>query len=243
MIRPTKTKKLLKAYSKKCIHLLLLSMITLSSINLIGQDWPSLQRYKTQNDSLLQLPFEKNRVVFMGNSITEGWDHHYPAFMRDKPYVNRGISGQTTPQMLCRFRQDVIDLDPHTVVILAGTNDIAGNTGPSTDKMITDNIMSMAELASKNDIQVIICSIIPVHDYPWAKGKEPNTRIPAINNILKNYCVDNSFIFLDYFQEMATPDNGLIEVYTYDGVHPNKEGYLLMAKLTTEAIEKSFSNK
>jgi len=214
-----------------------------STITIIAQDWPNLQRFQSENDSLHTLPSVDNRVVFMGNSITEGWDHHLPEFMAGKAYVNRGIGGQTTPQMLCRFRQDVIDLKPHSVVILAGTNDIAGNTGPSSNKMIIDNIMSMAELAHAHHIKVIICSIVPAYDYPWAEGKEPNIRIPAINAELKTYAEKNKFIYLDYFSKMEDGKNGLQKKYTYDGVHPDKKGYEVMAKLTESAIRKSFEKK
>src|SRR5690606_12781264 len=149
--------------------------------NSIGQDWPNLQHFAEDNKKVGIPAPNENRVVFMGNSITIGWLNKRPEFFEGKPYINRGISGQTTPQMLLRFRQDVIDLKPKVVVILAGTNDIAGNTGPSTPKMILDNIKSMAELAKANDIKVIISSILPAFDYPWKPGLNPNKKIPALN--------------------------------------------------------------
>ncbi|MEM7110067.1 MAG: GDSL-type esterase/lipase family protein, partial [Bacteroidota bacterium] len=136
-----------------------------------GQDWPNLSKYQTENDSLGSPGAGKERVVFMGNSITEGWLlNDSLTFFQENGYVNRGIGGQTTPQMLIRFRQDVIQLQPAVVVILAGINDIAGNTGPSTLNMIMNNIKSMAELASSNHIKVIISSVLPARDFPWRPG-------------------------------------------------------------------------
>ena len=128
---------------------------------------------------------------------------YQPEFFEGKPYVNRGISGQTTPQMLVRFRQDVIDLKPKVVVILAGTNDIAGNTGPSTLQMIADNIMSMAELAEANGIKVVLCSVLPAYDYPWRKGLMPNEKIPALNTMIKSYVNSKGLVYLDYFSAMT----------------------------------------
>lgn len=203
-----------------------------------AQDWADLQRFEEDNN-LIGLPSDnENRIVFMGNSITEGWSNFCPEFFEGKPYVNRGISGQTTPQMLLRFRQDVINLKPKVVVILAGTNDIAGNTGPSTLQMIMDNIISMSELAKANGIEVILSSVIPAYDYPWSAGKNPNEKIPALNKMIKEYTNDNNLVYIDYFTKMADSKNGLIEKYTYDGVHPNKLGYEVMAPLTEEALRK-----
>ena len=152
----------------------------------IGQDWANLNRYSAQNSELDPPATNENRVVFMGNSITEGWSNFLPEFFAGKNYINRGISGQTTPQMLIRFRPDVIDLKPRAVVILAGINDIAENTGPSTVKMIADNIISMAELAQSNGISVIISSILPASDFNWNSGINPPSQILAINKIIKN---------------------------------------------------------
>ena len=205
----------------------------------VAQDWADLNRFKTENDSI-GLPLENgNRVIFMGNSITEGWSKFSPEFFENKPYINRGISGQTTPQMLLRFRQDVINLKPKVVIILAGTNDIAGNTGPSTLEMIMDNIISMTELAISNDIKVVLCSVLPAYDYPWRPGLEPDRKIPALNKMIKEYVKDNKLIYLDYFTEMVDTKNGLLEKYTSDGVHPNKLGYQVMAPLAEEAIKKT----
>jgi lysophospholipase L1-like esterase len=175
----------------------------------------------------------------MGNSITEGWSKFLPEFFEAKPYVNRGISGQTTPQMLLRFRQDVINLKPKVVIILAGTNDIAGNTGPSTLQMIMDNIISMTELSISNDIKVVLCSVIPAFDYPWSTGLNPNEKIPQLNNMIKTYAESNNLYYLDYFSKMADENNGLKDELTYDGVHPNKAGYEVMSPLAEEAIKKA----
>src|SRR5665811_2601203 len=146
-----------------------------------GQDWPNLKEFQEANQELGAPAADEDRVVFMGNSITIGWLNNRPEFFEGQPYVNRGISGQTTPQMLIRFRQDVVDLKPKVVVILAGTNDIAGNTGPSTLEMIEDNIASMAVLAKAEKIKVILCSVLPVYDYPWAPGLQPAEKIATLN--------------------------------------------------------------
>ena len=152
-----------------------------------GQDWANLKRFQQENSELMLAKANENRVVFMGNSITEGWLSIRPEFFKNKPYVNRGISGQTTPQMLLRFRQDVIHLKPSTVVLLAGINDIAENTGPSTIEMIANNIVSMAELAKANHINVIICSVLPANKFPWREGLKPAEKVIKLNAILQSY--------------------------------------------------------
>lgn len=209
--------------------------------NLTAQDWANLNRFKNENIKL-ELPSSKeNRVVFMGNSITEGWSKFSPEFFSNGQYINRGISGQTTPQMLLRFRQDVINLKPAVVVILAGTNDIAGNTGPSTLQMIMDNIISMVELAKSNNIKVILSSVLPAFDYPWNPGLNPAEKIPMLNKMIENYAKNNNIIFLDYFSSMVDNRNGLKAEYTIDGVHPNKAGYEIMIPLAEEAIKKALN--
>lgn len=206
-----------------------------------GQDWPNLTKYKKANDTLSAPANGEKRVVFMGNSITEGWKDHQPEFFTNKSFINRGIGGQTTPQMLIRFRQDVVNLKPRVVVILAGTNDIAGNTGPSTLQMIYDNIVSMAEIAQANGIKVIISSVLPAFDYPWKPGLDPATKIPALNKMLSNYAEEKRLIYLDYFSAMTDDKNGLRKELTYDGVHPNRAGYEVMAPLAQKAIDKALS--
>jgi len=208
-----------------------------------AQDWPELSRYSESNKQL-DLPSKNEyRVVFMGNSITEGWSKIFPEFFEGKPYINRGISGQTTPQMLIRFRPDVIDLEPKVVLILAGINDIAGNTGPSTVKMISDNIISMSELAKANQIKVIISSILPAKDFPWNPGINPSPKILAVNKIIEKYAKENNMIYLDYYSSMVDNNFALIADYGLDGVHPNKKGYSLMSMLADKAINEILNHK
>ena len=221
------------------IILLALLMIELT----YAQDWANLNRYKIENENLGLPLSNENRIVFMGNSITEGWSQHHPEFFAGKPYINRGIGGQTTPQMLLRFRQDVIALKPKVVVILAGTNDIAGNTGPMTLEMITNNIISMCEIAQANGINVIISSVLPAFNYPWKPGLNPDEKIPKLNKMLKQYAENKDFVYLDYFTSMADSRNGLIKEYGSDGVHPNKTGYKVMETLAEEAISKALIQK
>ena len=221
---------------------LVICLFFTSSI-LSAQDWAQLEHFSSANKELTNAKTNENRVVFMGNSITIGWSHHQPEFFEGKPYVNRGISGQTTPQMLVRFRQDVIDLNPKVVVILAGTNDIAGNTGPSSLEMIADNLMSMAELAEANDIKVVLCSVLPAFDYPWRKGLKPNEKIPAVNNMIEAYAKRKGCVYLDYFSAMTDGNNGLRQDLGSDGVHPNKKGYELMAPLAEKAIANALGSQ
>jgi len=205
----------------------------------IRDDWPNLEYYREANAKLKPPAANENRVVFMGNSITEGWIMTSPEFFEGKTYIDRGISGQTTPQMLIRFRQDVIDLKPKVVVLLCGVNDIAQNTGPSTLEMIEGNIASMAELAKANGIKVILCSVLPAYDFPWRPGLKPAEKIVALNKWIKEYASENGFIYLDYFSSMADERNGLKPEYSEDGVHPNKEGYLIMQGLVEKVIGKA----
>ena len=202
-------------------------------------DWPNLSRYQDEN-RLVGLPEKgKQRVVFMGDSITEEWSNLYPDYFDTKGYINRGIGGQTTPQMLIRFKPDVIDLEPDIVVILAGTNDIAGNTGPSNVKMITDNIFSMAELARAHQIKVVLSSILPVFEYEWAKEiKDVPATIDTVNDELKKYVNDHGLVYLDYFSSMVDERKGLNKDYTYDGVHPNQDGYILMSSLAEKVLSR-----
>lgn len=201
-----------------------------------AQDWPNLKEFQEANQKLNAPVANDNRVVFMGNSITIGWINKRPEFFEGKPYVNRGISGQTTPQMLIRFRQDVVDLKPQVVVILAGTNDIAGNTGPSSLEMIADNIKSMAEIAHANGIKVVLSSTLPAFDYPWKPGLEPAPKIIELNKMIKAYAEEKGHIYLDYFSAMVDGRNGLPKKYAEDEVHPTVEGYKVMEPLVEKAI-------
>ncbi|MER3317429.1 MAG: SGNH/GDSL hydrolase family protein [Allomuricauda sp.] len=222
---------------KQTILWIMLSFLGLSSASKINaQDWPNLEKYKNANAELAAPSEGENRVVFMGNSITEMWIGTHPEFFKEHPYVNRGIGGQTTPQMLLRFRQDVIDLNPKVVVILAGTNDIAGNTGPMTLEQIHDNILSMVELAKANGIKPIVCSVLPAYDYPWRPGLEPNIKIPKLNTMLKAMTEAKEVMYLDYFAEMTDDRNGLPSELTTDEVHVTKTGYEIMEKMVVESI-------
>jgi len=200
-------------------------------------DWPALSKYKKDNHELKLKSNSGKRIVFMGDSITEGWSGIYPDFFQNKNYINRGISGQTTPQMLIRFRADVVDLNPSIVIILAGTNDIAENTGPSNVKMITDNIFSMSELAMAHKIKVILCSILPVYTYSWKDIPDPPSYIAEVNNMLKSYCVNHNLQYVDYFSSMANEKKGLGKELSEDGVHPNEKGYKIMSKIIQNVLE------
>ena len=201
-------------------------------------DWAHLKKYE-QNNSELKKINEPDRVVFMGNSITEGWSFLDKDFFKNNPFVNRGIGGQTTPQMLIRFKPDVVNLNPKAVVILAGINDIAGNTGPITIENIAENIISMAEIAKANEIKVFICSTLPAIDFPWSPGMEPGPKVVKLNSILKNYCDSNNIPYVDYFSAMSDEKGGLkVPEYTTadDLVHPNLAGYKVMEKIILKAL-------
>ncbi len=199
-------------------------------------DWAWLDRYRAENAALGPPRPGEQRVVFMGNSITEGWAPHFPALFPGKPYVGRGISGQTTPQMLVRFRQDVIALRPAVVVLLSGTNDIAGNTGPSTLAMIQDNIVSMTELARANGIRVVLSSVLPASRFSWKPELQPAAQIVELNRWIQSYARTNGIPYVDYHSAMADARQGLRSEYSNDGVHPNEAGYRAMAPLVEQAI-------
>jgi lysophospholipase L1-like esterase len=205
-------------------------------------DFGELGRYREANAALGAPVPGENRVVFMGDSLTDGWplEEYFPG----KPYVNRGIGGQTTPQMLIRFRPDVIDLQPKMVVILAGTNDIGGNTGPMRTADIENNIASMAELARVHGIRVVLSSVLPVHNYgPEAELRlirRPPEMILELNRWVKEYCVENGCVYLDYFSAMVDGTGLLKKDLAVDGLHPNPAGYKIMAPLAQAAIEKVY---
>ena len=205
----------------------------------LHNDWAYLARYRDDNARLGPPHAGEQRVVFYGNSITDVWARYFPQEFPGKPYVGRGISGQTTPQMLVRLRQDVIALKPAVVVILAGTNDIAGNTGPSTLGMIEDNLVSMTELAQANGIRVVLSSVLPVYDYPWHRGLEPARIIVALNAWMKRYAAERGAVYLDYYAALVDNRGGMKAALTTDGVHPNEAGYRVMAPLAEAAIEQA----
>jgi Tol biopolymer transport system component/lysophospholipase L1-like esterase len=202
----------------------------------LHNDWAYLARYREENARLGPPQPGAQRVVFYGNSITEGWARYFATMFPGKPYIGRGISGQTTPQMLVRFRQDVLGLSPAVVVILAGTNDLAGNTGPSTLGMIEDNLASMAELAQANGIRVVLASVLPAYDYPWRPGLEPAQKIIELNAWMKRYAANHHEVYLDYHSAMVDGRGGLRQELSGDGVHPNEAGYRIMAPLAEQAI-------
>ena len=202
-----------------------------------NEDWPNLAYFHNKNISLGSPIENEKRIVFMGDSITEEWSNLYPSFFSNRSYINRGIGGQTTPQMLLRFKPDAIDLHPHIIVLLAGINDVAGNTGPSTVKMITDNIFSMAELAMNKDVKIILSSILPANAFPWNDAIENvSSTIISINSLMKDYALNNGIVYLDYYSSMVDENEGLNSDYTEDGVHPNKEGYKVMSGLAEKTI-------
>lgn len=205
------------------------------------QDWNQLGRYHAANENLKKQPAEPGRVVFMGDSITDMWklEQSFPS----KPYVNRGISGQTTRQMLLRFRQDVIDLKPKVVVILAGTNDVAQNTGPMTPEETEGNLVSMAQLARANGIKVVMCSILPSVEFWWHRGMEPAPKIAAINDWLKNYAAQHHYVYVDFYDAMKDPQGGLPKNLSRDGVHPGPAGHAVMDPLVQAGIEKAMKSR
>src|SRR6202453_1311909 len=200
-------------------------------------DWPQLEHYRAVNAALAPAARGEDRVVFYGASMTEGWGRNGSTFFPGKPYVNRGISGQTTAQMVVRFRQDVIDLHPKAVLILAGTNDVAGNTGPMTPEMTEENWRSMADLAKANGIRVIFASITPSTDFPWRRGLHPAEKIRALNAWLKEYCAARSLTYLDYYSALTNAEGGMKAELTVDGVHATVKGYEVMAPLAQAAID------
>ena len=226
----------------KLIYFILLLSLFMTQ-NTEAQDWANLNKYQNENAALKPLEPGQKRTVFMGDSITEFWSVTNPEFFEEKPYVNRGISGQTTPQMLIRFRPDVIALKPSVVLILAGINDIAGNTGPSTLEMITNNLFSMAELAKANHIKVILCSVLPAYDFPWNTGSYPAEKIVTLNAMIKKYADANGILYLDYYSSMVNEQKGLNASFSGDGVHPNKTGYEVMNPLAEKAIAKVLAKK
>jgi acyl-CoA thioesterase-1 len=204
-------------------------------------DWPQLERYRAADEALPAPAAGEKRVVFFGDSITDAWARRPEQFFPGKPYVGRGISGQTTPQMLVRFEQDVVHLKPAVVVILAGTNDIAGNTGPSTPQMIEDNFMSMLAIARANGIRMVVSSILPADHYNWHPGVQPAEQIRAMNVRLKALCEREHLVYLDYYTEMVNANGGLDAELAADGVHPTAKGYAMMSPLAEKAIAEALA--
>lgn len=212
-------------------------------------NFANYNRYKEANAKLAAPTKDENRVVFMGDSITDSWN--LKEYFLNEPFINRGISGQTTSQMLLRFRPDVIDLKPKVVIIFAGTNDISFNTGPITLQQIEGNIMSMAELARANGIKVILASLTPVSDYNKNKAGEaivrtvqrPPAQILELNKWIKNYAAENNFIYLDYFSATVDDKGFLKPEIANDGLHPNAKGYEIMKPLAEKAIKTALKKR
>jgi lysophospholipase L1-like esterase len=198
----------------------------------MANDWANLKRYRDANLAITTPP----QVVFMGDSITELWAKSPAVFFPGKPYLGRGIGGQTTPQMVLRFQQDVVDLKPSVVVINGGTNDIAGNTGPSTLKMIEHNLKSMTQIAQSNAIRVVLTSVTPAVDYPWRKGLAPAEKIVELNAWMRTFCQNNHCVYADYFSALTDEKHGMREGLSVDGVHPTEAGYRLMSPVAQQAI-------
>ena len=191
-------------------------------------DWAYIEKYAIENQQLLKLPNNGNRIVFIGDSITEFWQRYDSAFFTQNKYINRGISSQTTSQIQERFQNDVIDLEPKYVIILAGINDIAENNGPISIEEIMNNIVSMVEKALKNNIEVVLCSILPASDFYWNPKIKPIEKIKQLNVLIEAYCLIEKIKFVDYYTPMVDENFGLDKKFTDDGVHPNLNGYLKM---------------
>lgn len=202
-------------------------------------DWANLGRYRAADDSIGPSRPGERRVVFIGDSITESWAPYFPTLFPGKSYIGRGISGQTSPQILLRFRQDVVALKPKVVVILAGTNDIAGNTGPASLEMIQDNLASMTEIAQANGIQVVLASVLPAKQFAWKKSLEPASSIIALNSWIRRYALRVGAVYLDYHLAMSDGSGGLRADLGKDSVHPNLAGYSVMAALAEKAITRA----
>ncbi len=219
-------------------------MISLKSMSQTDQtDWPNLNKYAAENQKLHAMANAGDRVVFMGNSITEFWKVTDSSFFAGKPYINRGISGQTTSQMLVRFRPDVIDLQPAVVVILAGINDIAENTGPISLEHVFGNIVSMVQLARANNIKVVLSSVLPANRFPWRPQIKPADKVIQLNAMLEAYCLKNKVVYLDYYSKMVDEHKGLDKKYGDDGVHPTLAGYRMMEPLLEAAVQKALRKK
>jgi len=224
-----------KHFTFYLVFFLLISMSEKST----AQDWANLAKYEKENTLLTPKKSSEKRIVLMGDSITEFWLKIHPDFFEEKPYIDRGISGQTTPQMLIRFRPDVINLQADVVVILAGVNDIAGNTGPTTNEKILGNIISMVELAKANKIKVILCSVLPAINFNWRPNDKAAETIIQLNQLIQSYAKQHQIPYVDYHAAMVDAKNGLPKEYADDGVHPNLKGYQVMEPLLEKAIQKT----
>ncbi|MFM7222955.1 MAG: SGNH/GDSL hydrolase family protein [Bacteroidota bacterium] len=207
-------------------------------INDSWSDWANFKKYAAQNAEVPPKQKGEKRVVFLGNSIFEGWLRLRPEFFAGKPYYDRGISGQTTPQMLLRFHEDVLNLQPDVLVLKAGINDIAQNTGPYDQQRTLNNIQSIAQLARANGIKIIICSVLPAKDFKWRPGLEPADKVIALNAAIKAFAEEHKFFYLDLYSAVVDENKGMKAEYADDGVHPTVEGYKVLEPLVEAAIKK-----
>jgi len=228
-------KKSLLGFSLLCISM---SIMAQKTINDNWIDWANFKRYASENSKVAPPLKNETRVVFMGNSIFEGWIKLRPEFFSGKPYFDRGISGQTTPQMLLRMNDDVIALQPQIMVLKAGINDIAENNAPYNPAHTLDNIKAMAQLARFNKIKVILCSVLPASDFKWRPGLAPGDKVIALNEAIKKFATENKFYYLDLYSVVVDDNKGMRKEYASDGVHPTAEGYKVMEPLLEEAIRK-----
>lgn len=226
---------------KKEVLMALMLTFTIGIVK--AQDWANIKKYGEANAKVQAPSNNEHRVVYMGDSITDFWIGNDSTFFAGKPYFNRGISGQTTGQMLLRFREDVINLKPSVVVILGGINDIAQNNGPSKLEDIFGNIVSMAELARANHIKVVLSSLLPAVTLAWRPAIDPAPQVKALNEMLKNYARQNHMIYLDYFTAMADQKGGMLPGLSKDGIHPNLQGYKIMEPLAEQAINDALKKK
>ena len=215
------------------IRLLILFLL---SNTLLAQDWPQLSYYQEAN-KLLKTSEKPIEAVFFGDSITEGWPQFNPSFFDTNNFVGRGIGGQTTPQLLLRFRQDVIGLRPKKVILLAGINDIAENTGPISLEAIMENIKGMTEMAKTNGIEMLLCAVLPANSFPWRPSIDPTHKVIALNQMIKAYAQENNLIYVDYYTPMVNDEKGLISTLGYDTVHPNKAGYDIMEGVLLKSLQ------
>lgn len=225
------------------LFLLLNPLHAMSQDQQLKNEWANLKKYAEDNKKLKPASKAEKRVVFMGDSITEFWAYLDNGFFIGKPYINRGISGQTTPQILIRFQQDVISLNPAVVVILAGINDIAENTGPIPIENTFGNIVAMAQLAKQHKIKVVLSSVLPAYDFRWRPGLHPAEKVIKLNALIRSYCTTNNMVYVDYYSGMADERKGLNKKFTEDGVHPTLAGYKIMEPLVEKAIKKALSQK
>ena len=213
-----------------------LILFFLLSNSLLAQDWPQLSYYQEAN-KLLKTQEKPIEAVFFGDSITEGWPQFNPSFFDTNNFLGRGIGGQTTPQLLLRFRQDVIGLRPKKVILLAGNNDSAENTGPISLEAIMENIKEMTEMAKANGIEMVLCAVIPANSFPWRPSIDPTHKVIALNQMIKAYAQENNLIYVDYYTPMVNDEKGLVSTLGYDTVHPNKAGYDIMEGVLLKSLQ------